>query len=340
MNRTKFLFYIFFLFLFGAASSMATLKAQEVIASAAVDTNSLLIGDQTELKIELRVPLQTKVAWPTIQDTLSGKIEVVKKSAIDTLLAKDVAKYIQYVTITSFDSGFHILPPIIFGVKSLNDSTWQTTETPALPLQVFTVPVDTTLAIKDIKPIHVPPITFRDILPYIIILVGILLIVFVVIYIVRKRRQNLPILGGKPKPKLPPHIAALEALEELKHKKVWQSGNFKSYYTDLTTILRYYLEGRYEIAALEMVTDEIVEALKSYNINSQASEKLQHVLELSDLVKFAKMEPLPLENDSCLNYAFDFIQETKHVETVVDEKIENETSENSATVEKGDENVR
>jgi len=88
----------------------------------------------------------------------------------------------------------------------------------------------------------------------------------------------------------------------------------KEYYTELTDILREYIEERFDVAAIEMTSSEILDGLVPKNINDQAMQKLKGSLELSDLVKFAKASPTALENDTCLNNGVDFITETKAVE--------------------------
>lgn len=288
------------------------LKAQEPVVTARLDTTTLLIGNQASLELELQAKLGDQVAWPQLQDTLTATLEIVDATPIDTLTMADAVRYIQRFKITSFDTGYHVLPPIQFGVKSSGDSAWQLLETPALLLEVHTVAVDTTLAIKAIKPIYTPPLSFADFLPYILVVIGLLLLAMVIYIVVKRRKQDLPIIG-RPKPKIPPHLAAIQAFEQLRLKKLWQNGETKRYYTELSLILRLYLDGRFHISAVEMVGDEILEAAKKESINAQAYEKLQAVVELADFVKFAKMEPGPVENDTALNYCIDFVQETKTV---------------------------
>jgi hypothetical protein len=120
---------------------------------------------------------------------------------------------------------------------------------------------------------------------------------------------------------------ALQKLEELRLAKVWQQGRIKEYYTSLTDITREYFEGRYFFDAMEMTTDEILEALDRQNINKGAINKIKGAFELADLAKFAKALPTPLENDLCLNHCVDFVKETKPVPVA---EIKNETEPKEA----------
>ena len=129
----------------------------------------------------------------------------------------------------------------------------------------------------------------------------------------KNRKKDEPVFRAQAKPKLPPHQIALDALDNLRFKKIWQSGRIKDYHTELTDIIREYLNGRFYIHAPEMTTDEIMEALKVTASNDQARQKIWQTLTMADLVKFAKMQPLPLEHDASFNNAFDFVKETMHI---------------------------
>jgi hypothetical protein len=122
-----------------------------------------------------------------------------------------------------------------------------------------------------------------------------------------------------PKPKLPPHVIALQELDKLKNEELWQHEKVKDYYTRLTDIVRVYIEDRFTISAMEQTTFEI---LTSFNIKEEQIEKksfdeLKEILEVSDLVKFAKFTPLPDENHMMLSNAYLFVKETA-VETVTE----------------------
>ena len=138
----------------------------------------------------------------------------------------------------------------------------QYTETEALLLGVNSVPVNMEEEIKDIKAPIAAPYTFREALPWIIGLLLSIAIGFAVYFYMKKRKKDEPVFKTTSKPKVPPHRIALDALDNLRHKKVWQSGLIKDYHTELTDIVREYISSRFYIHAHEMTTDEILEALK------------------------------------------------------------------------------
>ena len=117
----------------------------------------------------------------------------------------------------------------------------------------------------------------------------------------------------KPQPKLPPHVVAIKALEELGHRKLWQNGKHKLYYSSLTEILRVYIDGRWDIGALEMTTDEIISALRDVELPHQSRSALIAILRSADMVKFAKATPDAEENEQSFIDAYYFVENTKIV---------------------------
>ena len=289
------------------------LYAQNVEAFSSIDSSSIMIGDQVTMEIGIGIPKGFSVDWPTFADTLTNNIEILKTNKVDTLLETDKLTLKQRILITSFDSGFFEIPSITFHFKHEGDTTRFTTNTNKLFLQVYTPVVDTSQAFKVIKGPVSEPYTFREALPWILLGLAIVVVLILFIWYLRKRKKNQPVFTRKPKPLPPPHITAIKKLEELRLAKIWQQGRMKLYYTQLTDITREYMEGRYHFDALEMTTDEILEALKERTANKEVVSKLGASLQLSDLVKFAKAQPTALENDLSLSHCIDFVNETKEV---------------------------
>ena len=324
-------------------------------AIARLDTNSLLIGDQVPLEISFSCPADYQVIWPALRDTITGQIEVVKKSPIDSLVSSTTGtkSFHQIVTITSFDSGYFPIPPIRFNYKKPGDTLTHFAETEAILLEVKTVPVNMEQEIKDIKEPFAAPFTFKEALPYILVLLAIGVVVLLVMYYLKKRKKAEPVFRVVAKPTIHPHRIALDAFETLRYKKLWQSGQIKEYHTELVDIIREYLLGTFGIHALEYTSDEIMDAVNKTAANSQIKEKLRQTLSMADMVKFAKMQPLPIEHDASLNNAIDFVKETMHLtpapvngkeEITIknedqenEEKIVPETIENKAQKEEGKE---
>jgi hypothetical protein len=303
--------YLLSLFLYLSIASVA--QSQNVSVVAKLDTTAMLIGDQVRLDLQLSFPDKTLIRWPVIGDTIISGIQTTDRSRIDTTYSKDkkTVTVHQALRLTSFDSGFYLIPPIRFYYRQPPDTTIKMAQTETLLLKVHSMVVDTTKAIKPIKgPLKVP-LTFREILPYLLGGIIILLIILAIIYYLRKRKKSEPVFQIRPKIEIPPHEIALTAIEKLKGKKLWQQGKIKEYHSELTDIIRNYIELRFGIMALEMTSMEILGSLKSRDhVRAETMEKLNFLLTLADLVKFAKMQPLPAENEISIDNAVYFVHET------------------------------
>lgn len=308
------------------------IKAQQVKISSRFDSTYIQIGDQVKLHFEVEQSKDTKVKWPVFADTLTSKIDIVKVFPADTSKVKDKLVIKQDLLVTSFDSGYLQVPPIPFPYQSAQIS--DTLRTASMFLKVTTVPVDTTKDIKDIKPTLGVPFSLLDYWMYI---AGffVLVLIAVGIWLIVKLRKKEPIFGGI-KPIDPPHVIALRQLDALRSEKLWQSDKAKLYYTRLTEVIRTYIEKRFEITALEMTSDEIITALKSINIDDYNSiELLRKMFTTADIVKFAKGQPLPNENEVNLLNAYQFVNNTKIISAITDAEKENDgnISDNSKSTE-------
>lgn len=291
---------------------------QEIKTTAVLSNNSIVIGQQVELKLTVDYKVnngkQIKITWPEFKDTLRKEVEIVSQTKVDTIIpdSSDMFRFKQTKTlyITSFDSGYWAITPFKFGIN--NDTNGIFTE--ALLLQVNTIAVDTTLAIKDIKAPFDESYTWIDWIkdnPYLVmgISVGVILLILI-LYFVINYFKNKPEPVVVAPPPIPAHVVALEKLETLKTQKLWQDGKVKQYHIALSEIVREYIENRFKIPALEQTTDEILFGFRNVAVDEESKAKLKQLLILSDLVKFAKEQPLSSENEQSLNNAIEFINGT------------------------------
>jgi hypothetical protein len=286
---------------------------QTVNVKARLDTASMLIGDQVNLELICSQPHSVKVRWPLIPDTILGNIQVLKRYPIDTSYSADKKTLTlkQNILLTSFDSGFYSIPQIRFYYHQPPDTSKLFIETNPVFLNIHTVSVDTTQAIKPIKgPLKVP-LTFKEILPWLILGLFVVFVIILVLYYLKKRKNAQPVFQFKPTIQLFPHEIAIADLEKLRMKKLWQNGKYKEYFSELTEIMRIYIESRYHVMALEMTSEEIIHSLRSrQDVPAGDLDALIPVLTLSDLVKFAKVLPLPAESDMSLETALVFVRNT------------------------------
>ena len=294
-----------------------------------LDSSKILIGNQTALTLQVKLTDGKKVRFPNLPDTLSSGLEVVSQFATDTSEVDNGLLLTKRYLITSFDSGSYVVPQI--PVLYFDGSKVDTLYTQPLKLRVNTVAVDSTkVPLYGIKENIRAPYTFQEIA---LAILSILLLVGIIIAIYRyfRRSKDEPIFTFKKKVIEPPHVIAFRELELLKQKKLWQNGHVKEYYSELTDILRVYIEERMGINAMEMTSFEILVALNSNGYSNKAIyDRLMVMLNTSDLVKFAKYGADPIENDSAANCVYDFIDDTKEVAFAVEASSSSEAKEPSS----------
>jgi hypothetical protein len=294
--------------------------AQSFKANARADNSSIKIGEQFKLILEAQAPTGYKFSFPQVADTIT-KLEIIDRSKIDTAVLQDkkLYSYKQVLTVTCFDSGYYPIPPFTFSYQQPGDTATHTAETEALLISVQGIAVDTAQNIRDIKmPLKVP-FSFAEALPYILAGIGAILLVLLVIYLKKKFRKKEVAKPAIVIPKRPPHEIAMEELKKLENERLWQQGLIKQYHSRLTDIIRTYIEHRFGIIAMEMTTGEIMQSVKNMNFDSSAAEKLSHLLTLADMAKFAKVLPLPGENEMSMQQSYEFISVTKEMKKEVNE---------------------
>jgi hypothetical protein len=273
---------LFYILLFISAISFA----QKPMVEATIDTTNIRIGEQFLLKISV-AEIQN-VILPKIQ--LKG-LEVIDSTRIDTIKNSLIRRYI----LTGFDSGAFYIPQQQIFVKN------QAFLTDSLLVNVATIAIDTTKVKKfPIKTIKKEPYTFDDFKVYIYLVLAILAIIGFWIYwfVVRKRKETEDAPTYRT---LPPYEEAILRLTALDEKLLWQNNKVKEYYSELTEIVRGYIERELKVPALEKTTDEVLEMIKDFKsadsieTSKETIGRLKDLLREADLVKFAKSKPLALE---------------------------------------------
>lgn len=268
------------IFLLGAALSLWLTGQSQTVGS--LDTNNVTIGDQVTLSIS------GTDNYRTADELAQNGVVVVKQW-------EDTVNNIQYTTLTSFDDGEHVIK------LGENDS---------LVLAVNDVEgVDTVnVEIKDIADIIKVRYTFWEIFRWVLLGLAVAAVAVGIIYVVRRVKAHKPIIELHPEPVVPPDERALKDLETLRREELWQNGKVKEYYTELTDIVRRYLEEAWQINSTDMTSDETLEAYHTSRAADEGNEaKLRQMLRTADMVKFAKGEPLPNEHTQAMNHAVEFV---------------------------------
>lgn len=286
-------------------------------ASITLEPEKILIGEHAILSFEIEVPRHSLVEMPVFNEMLNEKIEILHYGNTDTLASEsgnDFLRIKRSMRITSWEEGFHPIAPLEFLITEGADTLYLETE--ALLLEVDTFSIEEHTDLKDVKPLLKAPVTIAELKYYIHYILGFILLVVIIwllIRYIRKRKKQPEPESVWEKPDVPAHIAAIGSLEKLKAQKLWQQGKVKEYYIILTDIIRHYVEKRFGVGAMEMTTLEIMSAMRNKPEMEQNGENLQWLLQQADLVKFAKYQPSPTENESSMDMAFEFVNNTRQL---------------------------
>ena len=290
----------------------AIARPQEIRVTAAPDTSAILIGDQTGFSVRAEIPAGSTAALSTVGDTLAGKIVILSRSPRDTAASSNGMMTItdRYL-VTAFDSGTYTIPPFYAEVVSGDSLLRFYSDYSRLKvLRPDATPPDTTDVIFDIIPPRNAPVTFAEILPWLVIVI----IAALVIYLLARFLPRNPLRRYvRPQaPEEPAHVIALRELQSLRKEELWQKGEIKEFYSRLSDILRRYIDNRYGISSPELTTDETVRMLQKAAVTTPGQMAIvKELLSLSDMVKFAKYVPQGDLNERCHDDAIRFVEETK-----------------------------
>ena len=293
-----------FALLFSLTNIVKGQKAEVIL-----EPESIRIGEHVEMTLEVEAHVDEHIIFPVFSDTIHDKVEIIRYGIIDTTFSDDkrYAVYTQTYIVTSFEEGHYPIKPAAF--KSVINNDTLPFESEPLLLSVQTVDVDMEAAPKDIKPIISIPRTFSEMLPYILIVLLIVVIVLFIVYYLKQRKKRPGEQSVWERPDVPAYAAALSKLEALRKSNYLKEEKFKLFHSELTDILRRYVEKQFGIDAPEMVSDEILSETKKA-LDVQDHNKLKEILILSDLVKFAKHTPIVNESEQLLKYGFEIVKNT------------------------------
>jgi hypothetical protein len=304
------------------------LQSQDIKVTAAFDSTHIYIGDQIKFTVTVDQPSGLKLTLPIFKDSLCKNIDIISGPLTDSsIISTGRIKIIEKYLITSFDSGLYQVPPVYAELKNEEGlKRFYSDYTRLRVMRVNTAPADTSLKIYDIIQPYRAPVTFGEIIPWILIAAVMAALIWVAIRFVRNMRKKNVGIEKVINPD-PAHVIAFRELEKLKGETLWQKGEVKAYYTRLTEILRQYLENRFGVFSLELTTAETLDALVKTGFRKDGTyNQLKAVLTGADLVKFAKYKPEPAENESHFDNSWEFVQVTKEADVihneVPDKKVE------------------
>ena len=304
-----------------------------------LSADTIRIGDRVTLTIEVDKDVMQHVEFPVFNFAPEGNpeqantsVEIIRDFPADTI-SKDGRRerLRKRYEMAIYDEGIYNMgrAQVLYIDKNIVDTLFGEDEN-RIFVDIFPLDSMQTPTVRDLKPQKTLKWHIAEHVGYAGIGLGVLALLagalLLLMWYLAKRGKRITDLF-KPAPPLPAHIVALAALDALHGEKLWQSGEYKLYYSTLSDILRTYLAGRFEVGAMEMTTDEIAASLREVDIEQKQKMNLLGVLRDADLVKFAKATPEAEENEGVFDKALNFVENTKPVEEVDEE--EDEPTKNS-----------
>ncbi|CAA6804259.1 MAG: Unknown protein [uncultured Aureispira sp.] len=313
--------------------SWGLLAQDKGYATILMDSTTFLIGDQISMELIVNVPAGYTPTFPIIDEILEKeKLEIVDQQERKLIKGKPNYTYKQKFILTAWEPDTYQIPALSFAYK--NDGALVEFESASLMLHVIAPQVtgDSTY-VADIKTILAESPNLLDQLygffthPVAVALL-ILLLAFLAFYAFMQYKNRLKTIV----PKTPEEVL-LEQLEALKQSDLLGQHRYKEYHTSISFLLRTYLNGRFQIKALERPTAAFLPLLKEHDLLAPSLyEEFEMVLEHADLIKYAKASPLDLANKKALSFCFELVESVQ--EKLSSTRLETEGEEAQQTVEK------
>jgi len=276
-----------------------------------LEPRAITVGDPVEMVITLPVPEEGRVIWPGPDELAPA--EIIRMDTLRVGRGERSARYI----LSLFEPGRAELPelPVVISYPDHTDTI--RVEPGVIEVESILEPADSLADIRDIRPPVKLAWTISELLPYIIIIGGLLILVVLgcLLWSRARRRKGLVPVWTPPPP--PPHQLALRRLEELRVKRLWQNGYLKEYHSELTEIVKEYIGGRFDMNAPEMTTEELFMRRRRWSDGDDLFRPVRRILTCADLVKFARFKSDPSENDRNLDAAFAYVEATRPQEVSV-----------------------
>ncbi len=298
--------------LFLAQSSYAQMNLNK--AELTIDTNYLQLGQQTVLKFSITCNKDRKPIIPDWKNVLKDKLDIISMGNADTISSTESQiKVRQEIVVAKFNEDTVSIDSLLIPLVKKKDTIFVACN----QLKIYPVleNVDISKDFRDIKsPVDVP-YTWKEVLPYMIIIGGAVILGILIWLLIRflrrlSKKKEIIIVPEPPKIIIPADIIALEKLNQIKSGEKWFTTDSKLYLTELTDVLREYIFNRWGFYAQESTTEEILAANFIISINHEHLQNLKDILGTADFVKFAKANTGTDENKLMLDKAFVFVEST------------------------------
>ena len=274
---------------------------------ATVDKEEIKIGDRVKLDVFVEGASGYDVFFPETLDN-AGEFALIGSSPLKSGWGRSIRQGREYV-MSIYTTGTHVIPPVQVGYKKPEDIEWKTVNTPQFPIEVKSVLTKINSDIMEIKGL----LGLSGGFPWVAFILGIVLAGALISWVLW-RRALAAAEADREEPRLP-HEVAYEQLRLLKAKDLPGQGLVKEYYTELSDIIRRYLEGRFSFRAPVMTTEEFMESIKrSALLTREHKDILGGFLSHCDMVKFARYGPSELEMMDSYRSAEQLVDQTREEE--------------------------
>ncbi|MDP4285867.1 MAG: hypothetical protein Q8891_15740 [Bacteroidota bacterium] len=273
--------------------------AQLPTVKISIDKENILIGQQLHYRVETSMPDNTyRLSWFSVPDSF-GHFEVITKDKIDSTSSNGNLNFSQVLTLTNFDSGRRVIPPLQFTVSTLDGDSTFDVYTDSIPVNVQYSPLDSIAPFHDIKTI----IAVKKEWPWWIWALMGLAVVLLILWIIflikffKKKRETDTLFHSK----LSPYDEAMQSLSELEEEQLIQNNKVKEFHTRLTDIFKRYLSRKTNSYQLHLTTDEILFELGKFDIPKDQIGDFASSLRMGNAAKFARYVPPVYENENCFS---------------------------------------
>jgi len=284
------------------------------------DSTKYFVGDYISLNLEITHPKSDKIVLPNLKDSLKNA-EFIRLTKSEPKEIKDGIKSKYSFIISKYDSGSITIKPLKIEFVDKNNNI-KTYYTDSLSINVTTLQIDNNKEFSDVK----KPVKIGIDLLFVFIVTIIIFLVLLLLYLVYSyyRKKRLIKQGIIIEKIIPPYENAKNALIILEEKKLWQKGEIKQYHTEITYIIRKYLEDEFSFNALEKTSEEIIDILRNYNSPIDVLNNLKEFFANADMVKFAKFSPMPAINEKMLIQANQLVDDFNLYKSTKEQAVKTE----------------
>ncbi|HAE86563.1 TPA: hypothetical protein DCG86_00900 [Candidatus Marinimicrobia bacterium] len=268
-------------YFYGILFLVSGLWAQNI--STHVEPDSGYIGDAFTVTYSITLPDQARIEPPRFEESIPD-LRLLSQSS-DTRFDEGQYTRIFTLQVTAFDTGYQIIPAVPFKIQQEGDKSFKTISSDSMRIRILSAIPKVQSPPEVYEPLPVPLFTLRQ---KIILALLLVLLILAVICIFHRRRTRIP-EGIKGNSLVAPFDEAEQSFQTLEEREYLEKGEWKTFYLELTTILKRYIERTFYLHITDLPTAELIPVLKK-EIPDMWTEPMSDLIRYSDLVKFARLE--------------------------------------------------